>query len=317
MRVLVTGGAGFIGKHLTQWLIQRGHAVLVIDDLSRGRLEHVPAGVDFHRMNLAEATASSISALLRDFGASAIAHLAGVHFIPDCMARPEHTYAVNAQATHTIVEALEHHPLEQLVFASTMDVYHTHGATHDELDSPAPANVYGLSKLIGEASIAYAERVGRCRAAVVLRLANVYGPYETNPHLIPDAVRRILDHDGAPELVMGYLGATRDFVHVEDVADALGRAVTAAPAGFHRLNLGTGEPVPVRKVVQVLQRLLGDSRPLRENPAAFRRFDRVSLTPRVDRIRDILGWRARCSLEEGLAATLRAYGLPLSERSPV
>jgi UDP-glucose 4-epimerase len=157
-----------------------------------------------------------------------------------------------------------------------------------------------MTKALSEQILEYAVRIGACESAVALRLANVYGPNETNPHVIPDVLKRILRHE-APALVMGYLGATRDFVHVKDIARAFGTAVTKAPPGFRALNAGTGTPVPVRTVVRMLQALLGDSRPVHEDVAAFRKFDRVSLTPSVDAIERVLGWRARMAISDGLA----------------
>ena len=300
MRIVVTGGAGFIGKHVLDWLAARGHAVRVIDDFSTGRPSHVPAGMPADKLDLTTLTARDLAAILADFKADGVIHLAAMHFIPDCMARPERTFDVNTRVTHTLVEALRLHPVDRLVMASTMDIYGIEDQAHAETEAPAPANVYGLSKLLSEEIFACGYRQDVCRAAVALRLANVYGPDETNPHLIPDVFDRLARPVG-PELLMGYLGSSRDFVYVKEVADAFGRAVTAAPDGFHRLNVGTGRPVPVREVVQTLQRLLGDSRPLRENPMALRKFDRVSLTPAVEAIAATLGWRAQRRVADGLA----------------
>jgi len=303
MRIIVTGGAGFVGKHLLDWLEQNGHTVRVIDDLSTGRGEHVPKTIAFDRIDLTTLSAADLAAILKDFRADGVVHLAAMHFIPDCMARPERTFDVNVRVTNTLVEALAAHPVERAVIASTVDVYSTADEPHDEADTPAPANIYGLTKLLSEEILACGSRREVCRSAVVLRLSNIYGPNETNPHLIPDVFARLAKKEG-PELVMGYLGSSRDFVFVKDVADAFGRAVTAAPAGFHRLNIGTGTPVAVREVVQTLQRLMDDHRPLRENPAAFRKFDRVSLTPVVNAAAATLGWRARRQIREGLAETV-------------
>ena len=305
MRIIVTGGAGFIGKHLSDWLIARGHDILVIDDFSTGRREHIPQGVEFERFDLTEATADRLAGAFADFQADSAVHLAAMHFIPDCMARPERTLQVNTQVTHTLVEALTRYPVERLVIASTMDVYSTADRVHCEADALAPANVYGLSKLLSEEIVGCGYRREAFRSGIVLRLANVYGPNETNPHLVPDVVKRIAARTGS-QLMMGYLGASRDFVFVKDVAAAFGMAVTAGPAGFHRLNVGTGCPVPVRDVVRTLQQLLNDDRPMVEDAAVFRKFDRASLTPRVDAIKEVLGWRATYRLAEGLAELMES-----------
>ena len=300
MRVVVTGGAGFIGKHLLDWLAANGHCARVIDDFSTGRPSHVAAGTQVDCLDLTTVSATDLAEILSDYRAEGVVHLAGMHFIPDCLARPERTLAVNTGVTHTLIEALSRHPVERVVLASTMDVYAVEDRPHAETDAPAPSNIYGLSKFLSEETIAYGYRRGVCLAGVVLRLANVYGPHETNPHLIPDVIDRLDNPDGT-ELVMGYLGGSRDFVFVEDVADVFGRAVIGAPKGFHRLNVGTGNPVAVRQVVQTLQQLAGDKRPVRENPGAFRKFDRVSLTPSVKAAETMLGWRASRQIAEGLA----------------
>jgi UDP-glucose 4-epimerase len=303
MRIVVTGGAGFVGKHLLDRLVGEGHELLAIDDFSVGRPEHLPVGVCLRQLDLTSVTAADLALELSQFDAEAVVHLAAMHFIPDCMARPERTFAVNTQSTHTLVQALERHPVGSLVLASTMDVYGTEDRVHDEADPPGPCNVYGLSKSLSERLLAYAVERGACRSAVALRLANVYGPNETNPHLIPDTLERVVHPDG-PELVMGYLGAARDFVFVGDVARAFVMAVTFAADGFSVFNVGTGRPMPVRRVVQMLQELFGDRRPIRENAAAFRKFDRVSLTPRVEAIERALGWRAETPFARGLQETV-------------
>ena len=301
MRVVVTGGAGFIGKHLLDWLIADGHEAMAIDDLSRGRPEHIPSRVNLERVDLSQISAGDLGRQFEAFDAEAVVHLAGVHFIPECLANPERTFAINAKSTHTLIEAVQLSAVSRVVLASTMDVYAAKDRVHGEADPLAPSNIYGLTKALSEQLLEYAVRVGACESGVALRLANVYGPNETNPHIIPDALKRILERT-APALVMGYLGAVRDFVYVKDIARAFGIAVTKAAPGFCTLNAGTGHAVPVRTVVHILQELLKDDRPVHEDVAAFRTFDRVSLTPRVDAIEHVLGWRAETRIAAGLEA---------------
>ena len=299
MRIVVTGGAGFIGKHLLDWLIAERHDVLAIDDLSRGRRAHVPSQVSLQIVDLAQISAADLARRLADFEAQSLVHLAAVHFIPECMKDPERTFAINTKSMHTLIEAVQLSAVSRVVFASTVDVYTAEDCIHHEDDAAKPSNIYGLTKTLSEQLLQYAVRVGACESGVALRLANVYGPNETNPHLIPDTLERIENRD-APALVMGYLGAARDFVHVKDIARAFGIAVTRGPAGFHALNAGTGIAVPIRSVVKTLQALLRDSRPVEENVAAFRKFDRKSLTPDVEAIDQVLGWRAETAIAEGL-----------------
>lgn len=301
MRIVVTGGAGFIGKHLLDWLVCDGHDVLAVDDFSRGRPEHIPQQVTTQIADLSQIPAADLARQFETFGAEAVVHLAAVHFIPECMSNPERTFAINTRSTHTLVEAVQLSGVSRVVLASTLDVYKAEDVVHHEGHAPEPSNIYGLTKALSEQILDYAVRVGSCRSGVALRLANVYGPNETNPHVIPDVLQRIVKRD-APALVMGYLGAARDFVYVKDIARAFGLAVTQAPTGFHALNAGTGQAVPVRTVVRILQGMLGDNRSVHEDVAAFRKFDRVSLTPRVDLIEQVLGWRAETRIDDGLEA---------------
>jgi nucleoside-diphosphate-sugar epimerase len=167
----VTGGAGFIGKPSVELLIANGREVLVLDDLSVGREAHIPAGCAFRQLDLAVWSVAEAASLLCDFRPQAVVHLAAMHFIPDCMDNPERTFAVNVRATHTLVEALAHHPVEHLVFASTLDVYGTADVVHVEDEPAAPANVYGLSN----AGVAGPElRSGSQTSTVPARLTRIW-----------------------------------------------------------------------------------------------------------------------------------------------
>lgn len=314
MRVAVTGGAGFIGKHVLEWLTTQGHEVIVFDDLSRGRLEHLPPKVTFLKMDVSQTSASELAQHFNAAETDVVVHLAATHFIPDCMRNPTRTFKINTGGTHTVLEAVAASGVSRVVFASTLDVYAAVDRVHAEADSLAPSNIYGLTKVLSEQMLEYAVRVGACESAVALRLANVYGPGETNPHVIPDAIERIVHRDQSA-LVMGYLGSARDFVYVKDVARAFGLAATKAPAGFWALNIGTGQGIAVRKAVHILQDLLGDTRPLQENAAAFRKFDRISLTPDVSAVARVLGWSAETQITQGLEATIQSIGPKPTQRA--
>jgi UDP-glucose 4-epimerase len=314
MRIVVTGGAGFIGKHLLDQFVTTNHDVLVVDDFSIGKPQHVPPGVDVFRADLASVAAEELGRCFAGFGAEAVIHLAGIHFIPDCMRRPEQTFAINTRSTHTLIEAIQRAKISRVVAASTMDVYAPLDRVHGEDDAPEPCNIYGLTKALNEQLLAYAVRSETCETAVALRLANVYGPNETNPHVIPDILDRIANRS-APVLTMGYLGSTRDFVYVGDVAAAFKVAALKAPSGYHVWNVGTGHPTSVRTIARMLQQIHGDQRPIQENPRAFRKFDRPSLTPRVEAIERALGWRAETGLADGLALTAASRSLEQREQA--
>src|SRR4051812_8697350 len=117
MRVVVTGGAGFIGKHLLDWLVADGHEVMAIDDLSRGRPEHVPSRVSLQRVDLSQVSAGDLSRWFDAFDAQAVVHLAGMHFIPECLKNPERTFTINTKSTHTLIEAVRLSAVSRVVLA--------------------------------------------------------------------------------------------------------------------------------------------------------------------------------------------------------
>lgn len=305
MNVLVTGGAGFIGKALVERLVAAGHQVTVVDNLSFGRRSHVPDGVTLVELDLGLADPGEIAAVVAEVRPQAVFHLAAIHFIPYCMEHPDEAFRSNVTATNNLVSALQAHPVEALVFTSTMDVYEAADVVHAETHKPQPANIYGLTKYLSEVAVEYAARIEACRSATAFRLANVYGPHETNPHLIPDAIRKI-GAGGDNEIRMGYLGAQRDFVYVDDVAAALHMAAERARPGFARYNVGTGVPRPVRDILHTIQHLMGDERSIVEDERQFRKFDRPSLTPDITAITTDLGWSPAMSLEDGLRTTVES-----------
>jgi UDP-glucose 4-epimerase len=298
MKVLVTGGAGFVGRALCS-LLHPTHELVVVDNFSTARERSLPPEIDIVRLDLGSADARDLESLIRDVNPDAAVHLAAIHYIPRCMENPDETFAVNVRSTDVICRSLAETDCRRLVFTSTADVYAVTDDVHNEIDRPAPRNVYGLSKMLSEQIIEYASAVSDRLAATCLRLANVYGPYETNPHVIPDIIDRLGDRS-MPALEMGYLGGARDFVHVSDVARAIAMAITADAPGFDVFNVGTGASTPVREVVKTLQTLVGDGRPIVEDQARFRQFDRRTLSVDVEHIRDGLGWVANVALAEGL-----------------
>lgn len=306
MKTLVTGGAGFIGSHVVDRLLAAGHEVKVVDNLSFGRREHIPHGVELWQLDLGTVSAAELKQRVEAYRPDAVFHLAAIHFIPYCMAHPEEAFATNVRATHTLVQALETLPVKKLVSASTMDVYSVADKVHAETDEPDPRNIYGLTKLLSEGIVRCATFCHDTMSAVSLRLANVYGPRETNPHVIPDFLK-LLDKKELPEIKMGYLGASRDFVHVFDVADAFVKSGMTETGKYEFMNVGTGTPVPLRTMLDLIRRAAGDDRAVKEDPQKFRKFDRPSLTPAVGKIQSKIGWKAKITPEQGVATLLKEH----------
>jgi UDP-glucose 4-epimerase len=306
MKALVTGGAGFIGSHVVDRLVAAGHEVKVIDDLSVGKREHIARGVELWQLDLGTVPAAELARRVEAYAPEIAFHLAAIHFIPYCIAHPEQTFATNVRATHTLVQALEKCAVRKLVSASTMDVYPVADKVHSETDEPDPRNIYGLTKLLSEQIVRCAAYCHDSMAAVSLRLANVYGPRETNPHVIPDFFKLLAKQD-LPEIKMGYLGASRDFVHVFDVADAFVAAAAADTGKYAFFNVGTGVATPLRTMLDLIRRAVGDGRAIKEDPQKFRKFDRPSLTPDVRKIKAAIGWKAKLVPQQGVETLVEEH----------
>ncbi len=300
--IVITGAAGFIGSHVTDLMIGQGHEVLAIDNLSFGRLEQLNPRADFWEIDLGLVDENLLTERLTSFGPSHVIHLAAIHFIPYCIEHPEETFASNVRSTQALVRAAAAGgTLRRLLVASTMDVYAPSDSVHRETDTPSPRNVYGLSKLLTENISRYAAETIEDLSAICFRFANVYGPRETNPHLVPDALDRVLDPE-LKEIRMGNLAGSRDFIHVSDVAQAIADLMDHDALEFDLFNLGSGVETPVRRIVELVRDSAGDSRPITEDSAKFRKFDRKSLTPDIGKIRRETSWEPKVVIEDGLGA---------------
>ena len=297
-RIIVTGGAGFIGGHLVPELLSRGNEVLVIDNLYSGRREYIPEGAEFVNLDLAHEDESAVFEVIRGFAPDAVIHLAAIHYIPHCVANPSETFLANVRSTDVIARALRGIATRKLIAASTADVYPVLDKAHSESDIPAPNNPYGLSKFLLEEIIASAARTNSSLSCIALRLFNVYGPRDTNPHVIP----RIIELLRSPfdEIRMGAIETTRDFVHVDDVVSAVCSALANNTNKYDVFNVGTGRATSIRDVLSFLLGVAGDRRPVVQDRDLLRTYDRSSLTSDISKITQLLNWRPMICLEDGL-----------------
>ncbi|MDJ0947508.1 MAG: NAD-dependent epimerase/dehydratase family protein [Alphaproteobacteria bacterium] len=299
-KIVITGAAGFIGSHVTDLMINQGHDVLAIDNLSFGRREQLNPQARFWEIDLGRVDGDVLTERLSGFAPTHVIHLAAIHFIPYCMEHPDETFSSNVRSTEALVRAVAAgDTVRRLLAASTMDVYAPSDSVHRESDTPSPRNVYGLSKLLTENITRFAAETIEGLSAICFRFANVYGTRETNPHLIPDALDRVLD-PGPAEIRMGNLAGSRDFIHVSDVAQAISQLLDHDVLEFDLFNLGSGVETSVRRVVEMVRDAAGDARPITEDAAKFRKFDRKSLTPDIGKILSETKWTPQIAIEDGL-----------------
>jgi UDP-glucose 4-epimerase len=298
-RVWVTGGAGFIGSHLAEVLLQAGYQVAVLDNLSHGRRENVPPEASFHLVDVRDEAA--LRQVLAGAPPWAICHLAAQPSVPVSVERPAYDAEVNVLGTVRLLELARRCGVAHFSFASTCAVYGDPLALPCTEESCArPLAPYGLSKWAAEQYLAWYGRNGGPRIAV-FRYANVYGPRQDaqgEAGVVAAFSAQMLR--GEAPLIHGDGRQGRDFVYVEDVARAHVLALQHLAGGL--FNLGTGQEVSVQGLFAALQGLTGFRRAPRGGPARPGDIRRMVLD--ASRAAAELGWRPQVSLEEGLRRTL-------------
>ena len=312
MRVLVTGGAGYIGSVIAARLLARGHEVAVFDDLSRGHRAAVPAAARLARGDIRDAGA--LEGALRGCGAEAVVHMAALAEVGESVAWPGRYRDVNEGGTAAVIEACRAAGVARLVFSSTAAVYgEPRGVPIDEDDRLAPTSPYGETKLAGERLLATAQDEG-VLVFTALRYFNASGAdgdagedHRPESHLIPLALRAARDR--RPLRVFGDDYPTpdgtcvRDYVHVVDLAEAHIAALEALPQTSGSFNLGTGHGDSVLTVLETVEDVTGVVVP--RDVVDRRPGDPPALVASHARARERLGWSPRRSLRDAVADAWR------------
>lgn len=304
-RALVTGGAGFVGHHLIERLLREGCRVVAVDNFSTGVRDHVSPfrshpGFELRQGDITDAAFMErlVALSLPDI----IYHLAAIHFIPYCIAHPGQTLHVNVMGTQRLLDAMERARASRFILASTADVYAPSRTPHAESAPLDPLNIYGLSKLFSEQLLALAQRRYPKTRFLTARFFNIYGPGETNPHVLPDILAGLRNGN---LLQLGNMEPRRDYVYVSDVVEALLRL--GAYEGTRQVfNVGTGVGVSVWDLVNALEKVIGSAIRVETDPAKVRAVERRNLVADISLARRELKWSASVSLEEGLENTVKA-----------
>jgi UDP-glucose 4-epimerase len=304
MKLLVTGGAGYIGSIVSRLLIEQGHELTVLDNLERGHREAVAPEATLSVVDLRDAEAVTATLTETDTPFDGVLHFAAVALVGESVEQPELYYDNNVLGTLNLLNAMVAAKIPRLVFSSTCAVYgQPDGVPIAETATPRPQNAYGASKLavdymIGDFCVAHG------LGAVSLRYFNVAGArghvgedHEPETHLIPNILRVLQGkRDHVDILGTDYPTpdgtAVRDYIHIDDLADAHALALDGARPGEQRIfNLGTGTGFSVRQVVAAVEKVTGQKIPALDKPR--RAGDPPQLVAAGEKIRQELGWRPR------------------------
>lgn len=310
MKLLVTGGAGYVGSVCAKVLLEQGHEVVVVDDLSTGNADAVPDGAQFVLADMVDAAPE----LLSDESFDVVLHFAAKSLVGESVVAPELYWHGNVVKTLQLLEAMRAAGTPRLVFSSTAATYGEPESVPITEDAPTrPTNAYGATKLaIDHAITSYAAAHGL--AATSLRYFNVAGAYgglgerhATETHLIP-LVLQVASGKRDEILVFGTDWPTpdgtciRDYIHVRDLADAHVLALQTAQPGSHRIyNLGNGTGFSVREVIACCERVVG--KPIAARDVERRAGDPAVLIASSDKAVTELGWQPKhTGLDEIVAA---------------
>jgi UDP-glucose 4-epimerase len=300
MRILITGGAGFLGSALANRLVGEGHTVLVLDDLSAGDPRRLAAKVLFTRGDVRDVP--KLWTLLQ--GVGCVYHLAARVRVPESVHYPSDYNQVNVGGTVAVMEAVRDTGVSRVVLASSGALYGEQAHQPiGESQVPNPNSPYGVSKIAAEY---YVSTLGTLYdiETVALRIFNAYGPGQELPPSYPPVIPQLLRQaqTGGSLVIFGDGAQTRDFVYVDDAVDALVAAATASEVNRAVINVGSGREVSINELAAKVARVIGKQANVLHNRGQAGGVSR--LVADVSLAQQLLGWKPRTGLEQGLRLIL-------------
>jgi UDP-glucose 4-epimerase len=304
MRVLITGGAGFLGSALANRLagLGKGHTVLVLDDLTAGDPRRLSPNILFTRGDVKDVP--KLWTLLQ--GVDCVYHLAARVRVPESIHYPSDYNAVNVGGTVAVMEAVRDTGVKRVVFASSGALYGEQSRQPIAEDQvPNPNSPYGVSKIAAEHYVATLGTLYGIET-VALRIFNAYGPGQDLPPSYPPVIPHMLRQaqSGGSLVVFGDGSQTRDFVYVDDVVEALEAAATTLDINRAVINIGSGQELSINDLAGEVGRVMRTQPSLLYNRSQPRGVSR--LVADLDLAESLLGWAPRTPLRQGLRLTLKA-----------
>jgi UDP-glucose 4-epimerase len=310
MRILVSGGAGYIGSHVVRILLERGNDVVVIDNLSRGHKEAVPEDVSFEKADLLDYDGLCNS--IKKYSIDAVIHFAAFAYVGESVENPQMYYSNNVVGSFNLINALKENSIDKIVFSSTCSIYgNPLNIPISEKETSKPINPYAKTKFIIENILSDYDTSYNLNY-VALRYFNAAGDsddsqigesHDPEPHLIPLVLYAAL---GRRDKIYIYGDdyptkdgtCIRDYIHVNDLADAHIRALEYLSNGGKSdvFNLGTGNGYSVKEIVDEARKITGVN--IKSEIVGRRPGDPAELVADNKKVKEVLGWNPKYNLEK-------------------
>ena len=296
-RILVTGGAGFIGSEVVSQLIKKNAMVTVLDNFSYGKKQYLPKKKKLKIIKGDITDEKVVSRAVKD--QEFIIHLAALPFIPDSFHYPANFFNVNANGSVNLLwKSIQSKTVTRFIHISTSEVYGT--AQHTPMDEnhpTVPHSTYAVSKLAGD-RVAFTLHKEHGFPVVIIRPFNSYGPQYTQPYIIPEIMNQLLI--GNKELMLGNIDATRDFTYVSDTANAIIRSLDSKKAIGEIINVGSGNEISIRDLAFKISKVAKKKIKIRHDESRERPYDVNRLICNNKKASKLLGWKPKINMDQGL-----------------
>ncbi|HSF67809.1 MAG TPA: NAD-dependent epimerase/dehydratase family protein [Nitrospiraceae bacterium] len=302
MKVLVTGGAGFIGSHLVDRLVQEGHEVIVVDNLSTGKRRNLNRAARFFKLDI---QSWRLERVFRNERPNIVMHLAAQMDVRKSVEDPIFDAQVNVLGMLNVLQQAIKHGVRKLVFSSSGGAIYGEQEIYPAPESHVtrPLSPYGISKLCGEQYLSYFQRMSGLQV-VNLRYANVYGPRQDpdgEAGVVAIFIQKLLNNEQA--IVNGNGRQTRDFVYVEDVVEANLAVMGQEIQGTY--NVGTGEETSINDLLRIL--VAHTNSTCKEVHGPAKSGEQIRSVIDSSKLRQELSWEPRVELSEGLKRTIEYF----------